>query len=104
MTHPRHFFSDPFDVTDARYFAPHRSRIIRESEQHRPSTIELLDKSASASGLLTIAADLWWIHRFDHSRFATQGMITFRLNRTPLWKPTPGGGPAMPVRSAVRVM
>ncbi len=32
------------------------------------------------------------------------GMMDLRLNRTPLWKPTPAGGPVgLPVRSAIRV-
>ena len=36
----------------------------------------------------------------------SQGMMAFRLNRTPLWKPTPPdvGLLAVPLRSAVRVM
>ena len=36
-------------------------------------------------------ADAGRLHRVNRA-FSTYGMIGFRLNRTPFWRPTPGGG------------
>jgi hypothetical protein len=51
-----------------------------------------------------IQPDIWIAPSPEHPALRDYGTIVFRLNRTPLKKPTPGGGePIEPVRSATRV-
>ena len=85
--------------------ARHRCGYCLTAEMIVGTPMELDHILPEADGGLTEEDNLWLACSLckNSGTSATQGIIVVKLNRTPLWKPTPGVVLICPVRSATRV-